>query len=194
MNFEEWCRENKPSILEEYYPESNLGIPLSSFSLGDHRTAIWRCKRGHGWFAVVYSRKKVGCPVCSNRLVIPGINDLKFLDPELASQYSTVNKIPVDRIGPFSHKHVIWDFPCGHSYSVEVKLRHMYRTGCKYCEGGAVLSGINDLKTLCPLIVKDWDYSNNDVGPDQVRPSSNIERNWICQYCGRPYRMPPYTR
>ena len=25
VNFEEWCKINKPSVLEEYYPESNCG-------------------------------------------------------------------------------------------------------------------------------------------------------------------------
>ena len=132
--------------------------------------------------------------MCSNKLVIPGINDLKSLDPELAEQYSSDNLIPANRIAPFSHKHVIWNYPCGHSYSAEVKMRHTSRNGCKYCEGGAVLPGVNDLKSQCPLIVKDWDYENNEVGPDQVRPSSNITRNWKCQYCGRQYKMPPYTR
>ena len=149
---------------------------------------------GHGWYATVYSRKKNGCPVCANRLVIPGINDLKTINPELAEQYSPDNKIAVNRIGPFSHKHVIWNYPCGHSYSAEVKSRHMSKNGCKYCNGGAVLPGVNDLKTVCPEILKDWDYENNNLEPDQIRPNSSIPRHWICQYCGRLYVMTPYSR
>ena len=149
INFEDWCKQNKPSILDEYHPESNRGRPLSSFSKGSRDLAIWRCREGHGWFAVVYSRKKSGCPVCSNKLIIPGINDLKTIDEELARQYSLDNPIPVNRIGAFSHKHVKWNFPCGHSYEAEVKSRHMEKHGCKYCNGTAVLPGENDLQTLC---------------------------------------------
>jgi len=193
MNFEEWCIANKPEILQQYFPESNRCRLLSSFGEASKEIAVWRCEKGHGWYAVVYSRKKNGCPVCANRLIIPGINDLKTVDPLLSQQYSSDNPIPVDRISPFSHKHVIWNYPCGHTYSAEVKSRHM-GNGCKYCDGGTVFPGINDLQTKYPKIAEDWDYGKNIIGPNQVRPSSNINRHWKCQYCGQGYVMPPYTR
>lgn len=102
MNFDEWCRLNKPSVLSEYYPESNRGRPLSSFSEGSGDIAIWRCKNGHGWYAVVGSRKKNNCPICSNRVIVPKINDLKHLREDLAEEYIDPKK-KADRVGINSH-------------------------------------------------------------------------------------------
>ena len=102
MNFEEWCRANKPSILDEFYPESNVGRLLSSFSKSSKETAIWRCKKGHGWYATVYGRQHADCPICSNRVIVPGINDLLHLRDDLAKEYIDPKK-KVDRVGINSH-------------------------------------------------------------------------------------------
>ena len=194
MNFEEWCIENKPSVIDEYYPESNRGRPLSSFKESDRSVAIWRCSKGHGWFAVVYSRKKSNCPVCANKLIVPGINDLKTINPDLARQYSSDNPIPVDRISPNSHEHVVWNYPCGHTYVAEVKSRNSRNRGCKYCQGYAVMPGENDLLHLYPEIAKEWDYDKNDTTPDQIRPKSNTPVYWKCSFCGGEFNAAPYER
>ena len=194
MNFEEWCRKNKPSLIDEYIPELNNNLPLSSYKASGKKKLWWRCKEGHEWDASIDSRKNSGCPVCSGKRIVPGINDLKTINPTLAEQYSPDNPTPVDQISPFTHKHVIWNFPCGHSYSAEVKHRHMTDTGCKYCNGVDVLPGFNDLKTLFPEVIKEWDYKRNVKGPEHVRPRSNKPVFWICSFCGRSYSMSPDER
>jgi hypothetical protein len=47
----------------------------------------WKCDRGHRWEATIGSRKAGnGCPICSNKNVLPGFNDLSTTHPHLAAQ------------------------------------------------------------------------------------------------------------
>ncbi len=193
MNFEEWCRAHKPSLLGEYMPEMNHGRPLSSFSENSKERAAWICSKGHGWVSVVYTRKKCTCPVCANRLIVPGVNDLLTLAPDLAVQYSPENEIPVTRISPESHKIVLWNYPCGHSYMAAVRERYKGK-GCKYCTGRAVLKGFNDFASKHPDMVDEWDYERNDKLPDEVSEKSPQPRYWICSYCKKGYRKSPYDK
>ena len=70
----------------------------------------------------------------------------------------------------------------------------MSKNGCKYCEGNAVLTGENDLKTLYPEIAKEWDYDKNSKGPDQIRPKANTPVYWKCSFCGKGYKKAPCDR
>ena len=45
----------------------------------------------------------------------------------------------------------------------------MKGTGCPYCSGKLVLSGFNDFATLCPDLLKEWDYEKNKfVDPHKI--------------------------
>ena len=45
-----------------------------------HKKVWWKCSKGHEWQAVVASRNRgSGCPYCSGRKAISGINDLETL-------------------------------------------------------------------------------------------------------------------
>ena len=49
----------------------------------------WKCRVcGYEWRAVIDSRVKgSSCPVCSDRVVVAGVNDLATTDPELISEW-----------------------------------------------------------------------------------------------------------
>lgn len=194
MNFEEWCKQNKPSVIDEYIPELNGGRFLSEFTESDETRLTWVCKEGHDWETSPFYRRDYDCPICSGKKTIPGVNDLKTLDPILAKQYSPQNPIPVDEISANSHDVVLWNYPCGHSYEAEVKSRYHDKHGCKYCKGNHVLSGFNDLQHLYPKIAEEWDTEKNGKGPDKVRPKSNVPAHWNCSFCGKPYTLSPYER
>jgi hypothetical protein len=46
----------------------------------------WKCSRGHTWKAACSSRSRNGCPVCGNKEVLIGFNDIFTTHPELAKQ------------------------------------------------------------------------------------------------------------
>lgn len=48
------------------------------------------------------------------------------------------------------------------------------KCGCPYCAGKRGLAGFNDLKTLYPELLSEWDYERNiDFSPDEVLPHSD---------------------
>jgi Probable Zinc-ribbon domain len=76
--------------LQTLFPElakEASGWDPSEISPGTKRKLPWMCKEGHLTEVAVYSRVKgIGCPVCSNQVVVSGINFLLTLNPDLASQ------------------------------------------------------------------------------------------------------------
>lgn len=52
---------------------------------------------------------------------------------------------------------------------------------CPYCAGERAIKGENDLKTLYPEIVKEWDYEKNGIlGPEHYLPRSGKSVYWKC--------------
>ena len=46
------------------------------------------------------------------------------------------------------------------------------------------MQGVNDLVTLRPDLLDDWDWDENSVNPDFLQLSSNYYAHWICHKCG----------
>ena len=46
------------------------------------------------------------------------------------------------------------------------------------------MSGVNDLATVMPELVKEWDYNKNTIGPENYLPKSGKKVWWKCQTCG----------
>ena len=81
---------SKPSLASTH-PELAAeahGWDPSAISPGSGKKLGWKCKYGHVWDAVVCNRtrKNYGCPICSNKQILPGFNDLGTKFPEIASQ------------------------------------------------------------------------------------------------------------
>ena len=46
------------------------------------------------------------------------------------------------------------------------------------------ICGQNDVKTLYPKLMLDWDYEKNKIDPSTVLPGSGIRISWKCHKCG----------
>ncbi len=60
----------------------------------------WKCEKGHRWQASVLSRTKEGyrgCPVCANRLIVEGVNDLATTRPDLAKNWNYEKTVILNR-------------------------------------------------------------------------------------------------
>ena len=72
--------EAAPEIAKEWHPTKNGSLTPNDVSRASEKKAWWLCSKGHEWEANISSRTKVngtGCPYCSGRNVIEGVNDLK---------------------------------------------------------------------------------------------------------------------
>ena len=91
------------------------------------------------------SRQRSGCPVCANRMVLAGVNDLATINPELARQWHPTKNgdlTPRDVLAG-SRRKVWWICDQGHEWQADVSSRN-HGTGCPVCAGKKVISGEND--------------------------------------------------
>ena len=178
----------------------------STVSSGSEKVRLWRCPAGHEWRAMVkvrvYGRE---CPVCRNRAVLPGYNDLATTHPELAAQAvgwdpTTVTAGSARRVG--------WLCELGHQWVASIAHRTERGDGCPFCGGKRALAGYNDLATTHPELAAqavDWDPTTLTRGSHRVeRWRCSVGHEWTaspnarsrgsgCPYCSNEAVLPGYN-
>ena len=76
------------------------------------------------------------CPVCAERAVLQGYNDLGTTDPHLLSEwdYEKNSKWTPSNVSRNSMKVVWWKCGAGHSYRAKITDRTIEQKGCPQCE------------------------------------------------------------
>jgi hypothetical protein len=124
--------KTKRPDLAALWSQKNKVEPSSVLS-GSGVLYLWNCKLGHEWRAAPIWVK--GCPVCSNKVVLKGFNDLKTIRPDLAEEWHPKkNKISPDQVTFGSGQRVWWICESGHEWQVSPNSRK--RTGCPRCGMG----------------------------------------------------------
>jgi hypothetical protein len=106
------------------------GWDPKSVHAGSHKKMSWRCEYEHTWEAIVSSRKKNGCPVCGNRAVLTGFNDLATHFPQLAEQADGWDPT---KFTFATTKKVSWKCQEGHRWKSTIKNRSQLDRGCPTC-------------------------------------------------------------
>jgi len=172
-----------PNLAREWHPTKNGELRPTDLTAGSDKKVWWRCDKGHEWEARINTRTLGGgCPVCSGRQVIPGVNDLATWSPALAGEWSDRNgALTPQQVRPFSNKKVWWECERGHLWQATVNARVSNASGCPYCANRKVLPGFNDLATREPRLAAQWHPSlNGALTPQQVVPGSHEKVWWIC--------------
>lgn len=174
-----------PELAAQWDTEKNAPTRPEDVTVGSHRSAWWRCEKGHSWRAMIRSRVSgCGCPVCARKVVVPGENDLATLYPELVPEWDHEKNRPLmpSQVMPGTMRKVWWRCRLGHSWSASVSQRTGQRAGCPVCAGKAVLAGENDLASQFPELALEWDHEKNGrLTPQQVTASSNRKVWWRCR-------------
>ena len=122
------------------YGTSLSGIAVDEYAVNEKSTknVWWKCRTcGYEWKAVVKARVKGGmCPVCAERAVLQGYNDLGTTDPHLLSEwdYEKNSKWTPSNVSRNSMKVVWWKCGAGHSYRAKITDRTIEQKGCPQCE------------------------------------------------------------
>ena len=122
----------RPELVKEW-SEKNYPLTPDCVPFGSNKLYWWRGSCGHEWQTSAKARSYgEGCPICSNARIVPGINDLQTLEPELSKEWSRKNSplLPT-MVGPGSHRKVIWKGKCGHEWPAVIKNR-VAGAGCPY--------------------------------------------------------------
>lgn len=186
ITLQKYCEENnKLYLLDEWLSEKNAPDTPDSIPFGSNKKVWWKCTEGHEWQAMIKSRcVGCGCPVCSNRIVEKGTNDLATTHPGIASEWHPTkngNQKPTD-VFAGSRKKYWWICNRGHEWTAAVRSRTT-GTGCPYCNGKKVKKGYNDLPSLFPELAEEWLAEKNyPLKPENVTPYSNKKVWWRCRH------------
>jgi hypothetical protein len=166
-------------MLADLFPKiaaEAFGWDPKLFAYASDSKQKWLCpKSGHVYEMRIASRTSQGsgCPYCSGNKVLKGFNDLATVNPELAAEADGWDPSTV-RIT--SSKNLGWKCQRGHNWSSSVANRSR-GTGCPYCSGRRVITGVTDLATKNPLLAAEafeWD-------PATLSEKSNLLRSWKCK-------------
>lgn len=173
-----------PELMKEWHPTLNADVSPEELLPGTHRKVWWKCSNGHEWSAQIKARVNgTGCPVCSNRRVLAGENDLATTHPEIAAQWHpTKNGTRTPRsVVSGHHAKVWWRCPKGHEWQATILSRTTTGNGCPVCAGKVVIPGQNDLASAYPAIASQWHPTKNGtLTPEQVTSFSNRKAWWVC--------------
>jgi Zn finger protein HypA/HybF involved in hydrogenase expression len=171
----------KKMLKKEFDSIKNNNFNLSDLSYGSHRKVWWICNKGHSYLASVANRNHgKGCPICANRKVLAGYNDLNTVNPFLAKEWSQRNQISSKQVTANSGKKVYWVCKNGHEWLAVIANRNKGK-GCPYCKNKLV-SNTNNFKFMYPNLSKQWDTSKNALGPELFTSGSSKKVWWICDY------------
>lgn len=127
-----------PEFLLEWHPDNP---PIEHTSKGATTKFKWVCSNNHVWEQSPNSRLSgfrargvvSGCPYCSGRYVITGVNDLATTHPHLISEWSTENKQGPHQVKTYSRKTARWTCQYGHGWETVISNRTANGSGCPDC-------------------------------------------------------------
>ena len=180
-------------------------IDVYSLTRFSHVKVYWKCKNCKTKFSRSLSKVKeeILCNSCSlkkgiskkylSRIDKEGSLAVKY--PELAKEWHPTKngKLTPEELTYASNKKVWWICPNGHEYEKNVVGRTVANRGCPYCTNQKVLKGYNDLETIFPNFLKEWNYKRNTVLPNQVIARSGKKYWWICEL-GHEWQVSPLDR
>ncbi|MCQ2428340.1 MAG: hypothetical protein MJ137_08100 [Clostridia bacterium] len=182
---------NQPELIKMWDYEKNTYSP-AHYSEHSNKKVFWKCE-----ICGQSTRQKIndkvngmGCPVCSGKIVVIGINDIKSQFPELAREwdYENNNDMLPEQFTKGSDMAVNWKDSFGHKWIAAISSRTQGH-GCPICAGIVADSGKNDLATVNPSLVAEWMYDKNvNKDPTKLLPNSNKKAWWKCTKCGNEWQ------
>ncbi len=191
--------EIRPDVVKCWDYSKNGNLSPNMFTVSSNQIIHWKCPDcGHEWQCSINSMTRpgrYGCAECSKsrrgvsftKQVVKRVGSLAETMPELAKEWHptrngtlTPNDISAGRFQP-----VWWLCPrCGYEWEASPNNRKK-GVGCPCCSGRVPKSGVNDLATLYPDLLKEWDYQKNtDLDPSKLLPGSGKKAWWKCSQCG----------
>ncbi len=174
-----------PVLAKQWHKTKNLPLTPKDVSPNSNKSVWWICSKdkNHIWQARIQSRNSGrGCGLCRGLVVVPGVNDLVTLFPEIAKTWDSKTNLPLEKtnISPTSSKRVSWICKIGHSYTLPINSR-VNGTDCQVCNNNQILPGFNDLKALFPMTAKEFAIDLNEgKNPKTVGAGSGTSYWWRC--------------
>jgi very-short-patch-repair endonuclease len=135
----------RPELAKQWHPTKNLPLLVTEIMAGSSKPIWWRCGKTcpegcpHEWQAAPSTRKTNGCPCCSRKG--DGKYDcvhmhLSYTHPALVTEWDSDlnNGLKPCDFKSGSNKVIVWKCLFGHKWSVKIKSRTCFGTGCPSCK------------------------------------------------------------
>lgn len=189
-----------PKLAAEWHPQLNKPLTPESVSAGTGKSIWWRCTNDsrHVWPARAINRfNGAGCPFCSGRRPLPGVNDFETLYPNLAREWHPTrngSKLPSEFL-PNSHKKVWWQCSKVKKHEWETSVGHRLRTNCPYCANRQISQGENDLASVDKGLARQWNLEKNKpLKASEVPAGSQKVVWWTCMDFGHEWEASVVSR
>ena len=181
----DYCTANgKEALLAQWNQEKNGDLTPHDVASRTHKKVWWKCGKGHEWEATIESRTRcAGCPVCSNKVIIAGENDLATTHPHLVAEwnYEKNGELTPQQFPHGTLKKVWWRCEKGHEWEADISGRAR-GNGCPVCAGQAVIPGDNDFASAFPKLAEQWHPTKNgDLRACDVTRQSSRRVWWVCE-------------
>lgn len=187
----------KPALAKQWNYLRNGNIKPDEVTVGSGKRVWWMCENGHEWQATIVSRTRekqnCGCPICSNRQVLTGYNDIAS-DPKLLKDWDyEKNEISPKSVCVSTEKKYYWKcHKCGYQWIDEV-TRQRQGKGCPCCnkkkrskmvQKTYIQKAGGSLAELFPQLLSEWEWElNGDLSPYEIVPGYGKRIWWKCKVC-----------
>lgn len=165
----------------------------------DSHTHVWMiCDEFH-----VYERKAMiqatglpKCPVCLNRVFVPGVNDFATTNPSDAACFVQPGRTGAtpETASVLSRAIATWRCDRGHEFTTSFgKMAREHRRECHCAEHKRLNRGFSDLATRNPVLAAQFDIDRNGCTPHDVDVGSKTQYWWICP-AGHTFKATPANR
>ena len=188
--------EDEMLLLDWDYEANELGP--EHYTQGSGKKVNWKCHVcGYKWATAICNRTrdyKRGCPLCSGKTIVSGVNDLFTLRPDLMEEWCWEQNENVDpkKIGIGSKLDAIWKCKkCDNIWKAKIYNRSNGR-GCPKCKFKNIallhrtraISKNGSLKDTHPLLANEWHPTKNgEYRADMFSKGSDFKVWWICSKC-----------
>lgn len=190
-----------PEVAKLWHPTKNGSLSPADVTRASTKKVWWRCLKDdrHIWFASVGSRSQGhGCPICTSRFVLEGVNDLKTVAPELAAEWNSEKNgdISPTSVTATTPKKAWWR--CSkdprHEWAANIDSRVSRGLGCPICSNKKTVSGLNDIGTTHSHLAAEWDPTKNTLQASTINAGDHRNFWWLCSKCGASWKASPINR
>lgn len=183
-----------PEIAELYDCERNENTPDHVIANESDNSVWWICKDDatHHYQRAVNAQVRNGgnCPICENRVLQKGVNDLETAYPWITNlwDYDKNDQGPSE-YSMVSHSTAFFKCGKGHTYNARIMMQIEHGDSCLVCENAVLQKGVNSAADLYPADIFDEWSANNESRPAEILGTLKKLFLWKCKECGHEYHM-----
>lgn len=174
----------RPDLVPLWDFEKNT-IKPTEVSQGSNTSVWWKCQdHPHSWWMNVKSVNQGSrCAVCHGKQLLQGFNDLATKAPHLIQEWDweANGELTPQTVTASRREKLNWKCSLGHTWKATAHSRASRNSNCPYCTNKTLLIGFNDLATLFPSLLSEWDWDENDFFPTSVTAYNGKRASWVCQ-------------